>query len=289
MFAVKGHKWKTLRNKLSPTFTSGKMKMMFQTLVAITKELEVILGEESKKGAICVKDLLARFTTDVIGSCVFGLDCNSLKDPKADFKRYGQQFIDRSLSNSPKIVAGLVAPRLMKAFNMTITDKESGDFFMDTLRDNIEYREKNNVHRKDFVDLFIRLKHNENIQDENLNVDSKFALTDSKDGVTFNELAAQAFVFFIAGFETSSTTSAVCLLELAQNLDLQNKLRTEINDVIKKHDGELTYEAVMEMKYLDQVVNGKTHHILNLTLIHPYSYSFILNNIHCFISKADYQ
>jgi len=70
------------------------------------------------------------------------------------------------------------------------------------------------------------------------------------------EATAQAFVFFLAGFETSSTAATFCLYELAQHQDLQNKVREEIDEVLKKH-GELNYNAVNEMTYLHKVVNGK--------------------------------
>jgi hypothetical protein len=70
-------------------------------------------------------------------------------------------------------------------------------------------------------------------------------------------LAAQAFVFFLAGFETSSTTMTFCLFELASNPDIQEKLRQEIYEVLKRHDNKLTYDATMEMHYMEKVINGK--------------------------------
>jgi cytochrome P450 family 6 len=77
-------------------------------------------------------------------------------------------------------------------------------------------------------------------------------------GLSINILAAQAFVFFLAGFETSSATMSFCLYELSLHQDIQERLREEIDVVLKKYDGKITYEAIQEMEYLDKVVSGKT-------------------------------
>lgn len=46
------------------------------------------------------------------------------------------------------------------------------------------------------------------------------------------------------------------LYQLATHQDVQDKSRKEIMEIIAKHDGKMTYEALMEMEYLNQVFNG---------------------------------
>lgn len=72
-----------------------------------------------------------------------------------------------------------------------------------------------------------------------------------------NTIAAQAFVFFAAGYETSSNTIAFCLHELALNAEIQEKTRRDIYNAIDNRSGKLTYDAVQDMKYLDMVIAGK--------------------------------
>lgn len=64
-------------------------------------------------------------------------------------------------------------------------------------------------------------------------------------------------MFFLAGFETSSTTMTFALYELALNKDIQNRAREEIKRVLATYGGELSYEAVTDMTYITQILNGK--------------------------------
>lgn len=59
-----------MRTKLTPTFTSGKMRMMFGTVVEVGERFVKKLESEVMKavdGELEVKEYAARFTTDVIG------------------------------------------------------------------------------------------------------------------------------------------------------------------------------------------------------------------------------
>ena len=81
------------------------------------------------------------------------------------------------------------------------------------------------------------------------------ALETTENKLTMTEASAQAYVFYLAGFETSSTTATFCLYELAKHKDIQDKLHKEIHAVLEKH-GDLTYNAVNDMTYLHKVISG---------------------------------
>ena len=72
--------------------------------------------------------------------------------------------------------------------------------------------------------------------------------------MTYEEIAANIFIFYIAGNETSSSTVAYTLYELTQNDELMDRAQEDIKSTLEKHQGELTYESIMDMKFIDLCV-----------------------------------
>ncbi|GLV42882.1 Cytochrome P450 6a8 [Carabus blaptoides fortunei] len=166
LVSLQGEKWKIMRAKLTPTFTSGKMKMMYHTLLSCSKSLGTILDEHIKiKEALDIKDIFARLTTDTIASCAFGLDCNSLKDPETEFRRYGKKVFSVNFKDAILNFLANDYPFILKLFKIPLTSPDVTDF-MNTLKQTVDYREKNKVHRRDFLDLLIRLKNNQSVFDD---------------------------------------------------------------------------------------------------------------------------
>jgi len=162
-----------------------------------------------------------------------------------------------------KFFLSLTAPPFMEFFKARVMNQEIAHFFMNVVRDTMDYREKNHVKRKDFLDLLIQLKNVGKLEDDepeiHTNGNAKEAYTNGKTtdetpNLSFEQIAAQSFLFFIAGFETSSTLLTFCLYELSVNADIQDKLRTEIGEILEKHGGDITYDGIMDMKYMDNVL-----------------------------------
>lgn len=174
--------WRNLRHKLSPTFTSGKIKFMFSTVTEVADKLiERIERETLGTGQIEVKNILARFTTDVIGSTAFGIECNSLEDPTNQFYEIGQKafspgnFLKRSFLQTYR--------ELGRKLRMRLSSKAVEEFYVDVVKKTIQYREENqNEKRKDFMNLLMELRD-----------------PSKPDPLTFNQILAQSVVFFLAG------------------------------------------------------------------------------------------
>ena len=76
--------------------------------------------------------------------------------------------------------------------------------------------------------------------------------------LTPEEMTAQAIVFFVAGFDTSSALS-FGLYEIALNPDVQAKMRKEADEIFRKNSGEPNYQALQEMTYIEAVIYGKLY------------------------------
>jgi len=76
-------------------------------------------------------------------------------------------------------------------------------------------------------------------------------------GLNIDDIAAQALVFFTAGFEVVATLLSFTTLLLAVHQDIQQQVKDEIDEVLAEHGGQVTYEAVQRIKHLDNVVSGR--------------------------------
>lgn len=287
LFNLDGPRWKKLRAKLTPTFTSGKMKMMYNLMHECALELVALLDEPARQGEIVeMKDVVGKYTTDVIGTCAFGLQFNSMKNPDSEFRRMGKAVFEPSRWIMLHQTMRMTLPFLARLLDIRFPSKPVCDFFLGAVKETVDYREKNNIKRNDFMQLLIELKNKAQLLDDyekvletsgdtkkeetkecsKFNGDAKINGNDATGKqkekrisvvgdieLTDGLLAAQAFVFFVAGYETSATTIGFALHELALNPDVQEKLHDEIDRELRAHNGQFTYECVLSMEYLDRV------------------------------------
>lgn len=259
LFALKNDakKWTKIRSNLSPAFTSSKLKTMFPKFVACGAPLQKHLEKAADSGDVVdIRDLSAGYTINNIVTLLFGIEVDTIADPNNDFRVYGKRIFEPTIWNTIRGGMAFLAPKLMDFLAIRLTDSDVEAFIFSIVTQNLEHREKNNVVLKDFFQLLIQLHNSETVQssDQSETVNKS---DESPKNMTLNEIAAQVFVFFVAGYETSATSLAYCLLELAKQPELQKRLQREIDCVLEKHNGQLTYESLAEMKFMDNCLDGK--------------------------------
>lgn len=256
LFALEGDKWKNLRTKLTPTFTSGKMKSIFVTLLdgkrPLLQHIENLLanGDET----IETRDLTACYTTNVIASVAFGIDTNCFGDKENPFRKYGRKPFEINLKNSFRNFCFGVCPKLIKWTGIRATNRDVDEFFFDMVKQTLKLREEQNIVRKDFFQLLVQLRNSGTVE-----IDDEWrtviANNNSK-SLTLEQITAQAFIFYLAGFETSSSTMSFCLYEIAKDPDMQQRVQAEIDKVLAQNNGQLTYDSLGELHYLECCIDG---------------------------------
>jgi cytochrome P450 family 6 len=211
LFILPGKRWRNLRMKLTPTFTSGKIKIMFQTLVECGKEMGSILEETAlKEETIEIKDILARYSTDVISSCAFGIQCNCLKNPDAEFRQWGRKIF---LSSPKKSITGFLsalAPSVLSILKLRDLDQNVSKYFQSMVQDTVNYREKNGVKRNDFMQLLIQIKNNGKVEEGSQNTEQNgHGIVEDKSGKSgmceTNSVSLLRYKFPLPVYDISST------------------------------------------------------------------------------------
>ncbi|XP_055301643.1 probable cytochrome P450 9f2 [Sitodiplosis mosellana] len=271
LLSLTGKKWHDMRSTLSPSFTSSKMQQMFELVVECADDMAKYFIEESMQNKPIrweMKRLFARYTNDIIASCSFGLKVDSLRDPKNEFFTVACRLLSsrRNTIETLKLLLIRAFPDLMCALNIEVFRSDIKLFFKSMVLDTMEEREVKNIVRPDMINIMMqvrsgKLKHD---HDESNDNDTGFATVEESNigrrqvnrTWTDDEIIAQCFLFFLAGFDTISTSLSFMAYELALNQDIQQKLYEEIREVNESlNGGRLTYDTLPKMKYFDQVIS----------------------------------
>lgn len=115
--------WRHLRSRLSPTFTAAKLKNMFPLIMEVGNILNQYLKKinaNDESTNLNYKDLSTRFTTDVIASCAFGVQANSIVNPKSEFYIKGKLFFEFTILRAIEFMSFFIFPELVSIFRFKV-------------------------------------------------------------------------------------------------------------------------------------------------------------------------
>lgn len=239
LFGLQGQRWKDTRVLLSPTFTSSKMKTLFKLMKECTANLIDHLKAQSVKSTVFdMKDVLTKYTNDVIVTSAFGISVNSHEDPENDFLLMGKEATNFSGARSLRLLMVRTFPLLSKILNVKLFDDRISDFYKNVVTTTIAARKAKGIVRPDMLQLMMQARDNS----------EKIKLTD-------DDMTAHAFIFYFGGFDTASLLMYLAVHEIAVNSNVHEKLQAEVDQVLEQCNGDVTYEALHAMRYLDSIMN----------------------------------
>ncbi|XP_041980389.1 cytochrome P450 6B6-like [Aricia agestis] len=251
LFHADGETWRVLRNRFTPMFTTSKLKNM---VYLIEQKSDIIMrylddittGTEEQD----ITKIIRRYTCSTIASCAFGLEFDTISESLMAVLLK----IDKlTLTCNPFHEIDMMFPGVLKKTNISLFPRDVSSFFDRMVSNVINERDGKPSTRNDFMDIILEMREQKDITYRQNNKgngedDLKLTLTD---GV----IAAQAFVIYIAGYETSATILTYLVYELAMNPKIQNKLLEEIDEVMNRNKDEITYDSVCNNPYMEKVFN----------------------------------
>ncbi|XP_040446669.1 cytochrome P450 3A29-like [Falco naumanni] len=250
LFNAEDETWKRIRTVLSPTFTSGKLKEMFPI---INHYGEKLVKNIEKKVAndefVAVKDIFGAYSMDVVASTSFSVNIDSMSNPNDPFVTNIKKFLKFSFLD-PIFVFLVLFPfviPVLERMNVSVLPSEITNFFSSVFLKMKKEREKGgSMDRVDFLQLMV--------DSQSSHDSSKSAETNLYKSLSDEEILAQALIFVFAGYETSSSTLSYISYNLATHPDVQQRLQEEIDANLPNKAAPM-YNTIMQMEYLDMVVN----------------------------------
>ncbi|KAL1138249.1 hypothetical protein AAG570_009938 [Ranatra chinensis] len=241
-----GEKWKRLRGGLTTAFSGAKLKGMEAELVECGRALQRKVTSFAREGRpVEVTDLVRVFAIDVIAACGFGVRVDATSGNDSQFARMACRAAAPSFKRKTWAALRTLFPPLTDIFRISFLESEVQRFFLKVATDTVNIRESETRDKVDFLQLLLNIKRN----------DGGFILLNFiNTSMDDNDIAANLFIFFIAGFETTSSAISFCLYELSLNPYVQERLRREVIDALGAQLQNINYESLKGISYLNQVI-----------------------------------
>lgn len=192
-FVLSGEEWKEKRAEITPAFTPNRLKALYPLIEDVQGRMIEFIKKQNSE-TFDVRELCAKYTTDVVSSAIYGIDAHSFTKEKPEIREMGRRLMAPSAVFILKMILVSTLPILKKVVDMRFTALDIEKFFIDLMGQAISYRKENKVQREDFLDYLIQLS--------------------QKKGIKNIDMAAHTISFFVDGFETSSVAIAHTIYEV---------------------------------------------------------------------------
>lgn len=114
--------------------------------------------QHTNNGTFNLKELLQRYVADTIASTAFGFKVNSFEDKNNEFFKHGYSAANLDGIQGMKFFAFQSIPKIMNFFKIRLMYQKDVHYFRSMIRQNMKYREENNIFRPDMIHLMMEAR-----------------------------------------------------------------------------------------------------------------------------------
>lgn len=133
---------------------------MMHLILEVGDNMTKYISREIKKAHCCLeaKEICAKFSTDAVASCAFGLAAQSFDDENAAFRKMGKMLFAFNFTNGIRQTSYFFTPIIAHLFRLPFLEPVVTAFMTDVLARTIADRESTGYKRNDLVDVIIQMK-----------------------------------------------------------------------------------------------------------------------------------
>lgn len=247
-FFARDESWKFYRTHMVSNMSQKKLKILFKIMHRVSSKFEIYLDKVNKGNDLELKEIISKFTAEMVANTAFGIESDSFSenpDPR-NFTSIVDTLLEPTLTSGLRQFLSLYLPNLSAKLGVSFMPKKMSKFLCDTVKTVVRHRIENGIVLEDFLQMSI----------------------EGSDKVNEDNVCGYISSYFFDAYETAATVAAFACYRLSCNSEVQNRVHQVIEETLEKYDGELCYEALKDMTYLDQVINEtvRLHPILGVTL-----------------------
>ncbi|CAH1398027.1 unnamed protein product [Nezara viridula] len=241
LFDMKGARWKAKRQIFSKLFSPKKQRELSNILEEHHDSLLVEVEEQRKsKDEVELMGIMERHILKILTSFMYSIDSSQNRERHSKLSELSEIFARPPGSSVRRFLFFIVFPSLYQKLRISAFPSIFWNYFSNFTNELLHSR-NDKGDRDDLVALIAKMQ--------------KEGLLESE-RIEYNEAVGHVFSFLIAGHHTTMTTLSHVIYQLSLHPQIQEKLRTEVDSVLKGKDT-VTYDSIRQMNYLDGVINGK--------------------------------
>lgn len=178
LFALNGVSWKAVRSKMSPVFTTGKLKGMIKQMEQLFEktvfDIDSVSGED-----VNIKDAAELYSVSVRASCVFGQDTSQM-DQSSEFLQRFRQVAKFDFSRFIGLTVSLWFPKIATKLNLSFFGSQHEGYFVEKLLAVFKERSESETVKNDLVQTMLELKNTGTVEIKQWSQEDQYLQMDAK-------------------------------------------------------------------------------------------------------------